>query len=254
MPEGKTSQDLLASLEAAIGVTFTKRSLLLDALTHRSYVYEHAAPDVVSNERLEFLGDAVLSIIASDLLYRRFPKASEGELTNLRASLVRASTLAALARDLSLGVYLRLGRGEEITGGRTRELLLARAMEALIGAVYLDGGIQVTRAFLEPHLRAELASVKSSRQLKDDKSLLQEAAQAQLGVTPHYHLVSHSGPSHDRTFVVEVQLGERVVGRGEGSSKRQAEQASARAALADGGWENDEFLLRAKKQLTGHAE
>lgn len=242
MPEGETSQGPMAALEAAIGVTFTRRSLLVDALTHRSYVYEHAAPNVVSNERLEFLGDAVLSIIASDLLYRRFPKASEGELTNLRASLVRASALAALARDLSLGVYLRLGRGEEITGGRSRELLLARAMEALIGAIYLDGGMRVTRAFLEPRLRAELAGPKSSRQLKDDKSLLQEVAQAQLGVTPHYRLISQSGPSHDRTFVVEVLLGERVAGRGEGSSKRQAEQAAACKALADAGWETDELL------------
>ncbi|MGO8947624.1 MAG: ribonuclease III, partial [Ktedonobacterales bacterium] len=162
--------DLLSSLEAAIGITFTNHSLLEAALTHRSYVYEHAAPHVVSNERLEFLGDAVLSIIASDLLYRRFPSASEGELTNLRASLVRASALATLARDLRLGLYLRLGRGEEVTGGRSRELLLARAMEALIGAIYLDAGMPATQSFLEPRLSAELASVRSRRHLKDDKS------------------------------------------------------------------------------------
>jgi ribonuclease III len=229
--------DPLRPLETAIGMVFSKRSLLVDALTHRSYVYEHAAPGVVSNERLEFLGDAVLSIIASDLLYRAFPKASEGELTNLRASLVRASALATMAQDLALGPYLRLGRGEEVTGGRTRELLLARAMEALIGAIYLDAGLAATRSFLEPRLASELARVRSKRQLKDDKSLLQEVAQAQLGITPTYRLVEQSGPSHERTFVIEVLLGERIAGRGEGTSKRQAEQAAARTALSDDGWE-----------------
>ena len=235
--QGEPSPDLLASLETTIGRSFTSRSLLVDALTHRSYVYEHAASDVVSNERLEFLGDAVLSTIASDLLYRRFPRASEGELTDLRASLVRASTLAALARELQLGPYLRLGRGEEATGGRSRDLLLARAMEAVIGAVYLDGGMRATRSFLEPRLVAELGRVTSRRHLKDDKSLLQEVAQAQLGITPTYRLAGQSGPSHERTFSVEVLLGDRVAGHGEGSSKRQAEQAAARMALADDGWE-----------------
>jgi ribonuclease-3 len=235
--QSEPSPDLLASLEVAIGRSFTNRSLLIDALTHRSYVYEHAAADVVSNERLEFLGDAVLSTIASDLLYRRYPQASEGELTDLRASLVRASTLAALARELQLGLCLRLGRGEEATGGRSRELLLARAMEAVIGAVYLDGGMPSSTSFLEPRLIATLARVTSRRYLKDDKSLLQEVAQAQLGITPTYRLAGQSGPSHERTFSVEVLLGDRVAGRGEGSSKRQAEQAAARMALADDGWE-----------------
>ena len=235
--QSEPSPDLLVSLESAIGRSFTNRSLLVDALTHRSYVYEHAATGVVSNERLEFLGDAVLSTIASDLLYRRFPQASEGELTDLRASLVRASTLAALARDLQVGPCLRLGRGEEATGGRSRDLLLARAMEAVIGAVYLDGGMRATRSFLAPRLVATLARVTSQRHLKDDKSLLQEVAQAQLGITPTYRLAGQTGPSHERTFSVEVLLGDRVAGRGEGSSKRQAEQAAARMALADDGWE-----------------
>jgi ribonuclease III len=236
-PEDKAPRDQVSPLETAIGVAFAKRSLLVDALTHRSYVYEHVAPNVVSNERLEFLGDAVLSIIASDLLYHAFPEASEGELTNLRASLVRASALATMAKDLPLGPYLRLGRGEEVTGGRTRELLLARAMEALIGAIYLDAGMPAMRGFLEPRLASELASVMSKRQLKDDKSLLQEVAQAQLGITPTYRLVEQSGPSHERTFIVEVLLGDRIAGRGEGTSKRQAEQAAARTALADDGWD-----------------
>jgi ribonuclease-3 len=242
-PESQDSEntdDALESLEVALGRRFTRRQLLLDALTHRSYVYENAAPDVVSNERLEFLGDAALSIVASELLYRRFPKANEGELTDLRASLVRASTLATFARELPLGPYLRLGRGEEVTGGRDRELLIARAMEALIGAIYLDGGLRATRAFLEPRLVAELARIKTKRQLKDDKSLLQEVAQAQLNITPTYRLVSQEGPSHSRVFTVEVLLGERVAGRGEGTNKRQAEQAAAHMALADEGWQIEE--------------
>ena len=232
--------DPLRPLETAIGLNFAKPQLLLDALTHRSYVYEHAGPHIASNERLEFLGDAVLSIVASDLLYRKFPSASEGELTNLRASLVRASALATFARDLDLGAYLRLGRGEEVTGGRSRELLLARAMEALIGAVYLDAGMRTTESFLEPRLIAELDRVTSRHHLKDDKSLLQELAQAQLSVTPTYRLVEQSGPSHERTFVVDVLLGDRVAGRGQGASKRHAEQAAARAALQDDGWQSDE--------------
>ena len=231
----------LGELEARIGHTFATRQHLLDALTHRSYAYEFAAPGVVSNERLEFLGDAVLGLIASDLLYARFPSAPEGDLTTLRAALVRASTLAAFARSISLGTYLRLGRGEETTGGRERDLLLARAFESLIGALYQDGGMPAARAFLEPLLRAEVTRVTAtSASIKDDKSLLQELAQGQLGVTPTYRVVGESGPSHDRTFTVEVLLGDFVAGRGEGRSKRQAEQAAARDALRDDGWRQEQ--------------
>ncbi|MFI5273281.1 MAG: ribonuclease III [Ktedonobacterales bacterium] len=235
MPAGTTPPDL-APLEASIGHRFATRQLLLDALTHRSYAYEYAAPDVVSNERLEFLGDAVLGLIASDLLYARFPQAPEGELTTLRAALVRASALATLARAVELGPYLRLGRGEETTGGRERELLLARAMEALIGAVYRDAGLETTRQMLDPLLDGELARVLAQRQMKDDKSLLQERAQAHLGVTPVYRVAAEEGPSHNRSFTVEVLLGERVIGSGLGRSKRQAEQAAAHDALRDEGW------------------
>lgn len=231
--------DSRAALEAALGYTFASRGLLVDALTHRSFAYEFAAPGVVSNERLEFLGDAVLGMVASDLLYATHPQANEGDLTNLRAALVRASTLAAFARHLALGQHLRLGRGEEATGGRERDLLLARAFEALIGAVYLDGGpngLAAAHHVLEPLLRAELERVVARRTIKDSKSLLQELAQGQLGVTPTYHLVSREGPSNEPTFVVEVQIGELVAGRGEGRSKRQAEQSAAEIALRDAGW------------------
>ncbi len=226
----------LDTLASTLGRRFRRPRLLLDALTHTSYAAEHPAPDVVSNERMEFLGDAVLAMIASDLLYARFPAAPEGELTNLRAALVRASALADLARSVNLGPHLRLGRGEETTGGRGRELLLARAMEAVIGALYLDGGMRAARQFLEPLLTHELEGVLKQREVKDAKSLLQERAQARLGITPTYRVVAEEGPSHARTFVVEALVGEHVIGRGEGRSKRQAEQSAAQNALQDEGW------------------
>jgi len=236
MSESPPAPTDLGRLERALGHYFRQPHLLVDALTHRSYAYEFAGPGVVSNERLEFLGDAVLGLIASDLLFRAYPEADEGQLTNLRAALVRASTLGALARRLDVGPHLRLGRGEEATGGRERELLLARAVEALIGAVYLDAGLDSTRAVLEPLLKGELEHVATRHTIKDNKSLLQELAQARLGITPHYRLVSEEGPSHDRTFTVEVVIGELVAGRGSGRSKRQAEQAAAKEALRDEGW------------------
>src|SRR5579884_831733 len=217
----------LTALEAATGHTFANRQFLIDALTHRSYAYEFAGPGVVSNERLEFLGDAVIALVASDLLFAQFPAADEGALTQYRAALVRASTLAHFAEELHLGTYLRLGHGEEATGGRTRQLLLASAFEAVIGALYLDGRMPVVRRFLEPVLASAIERISQGggqRQIKDDKSLLQELAQGELGVTPRYRVVAESGPSHERTFEVEVLLGEMVAARGEGHSKRQAEQ------------------------------
>jgi ribonuclease-3 len=237
---GSTNEpQALAALEAVLAHTFANRQYLLDALTHRSYAYEFAGPLVVSNERLEFLGDAVIALVASDLLFARYPAADEGTLTQYRAALVRASTLAKFADELRLGAYLRLGRGEEATGGRTRPLLLASAFEAVVGALYLDGELPDARRFLEPLLAGAIERISQNggqRQIKDDKSLLQELAQGELGVTPRYRVVAESGPSHERTFEVEVLLGEVVAARGEGHSKRQAEQNAAHAALAQPGW------------------
>jgi ribonuclease-3 len=227
-------------LEPVLGHTFAQPAWLVQALTHRSYVHEFPGRGVVSNERLEFLGDAVLALVSADLLFRLAPDASEGELTAVRAAIVRASTLAAFARELGLGPHLRLGRGEDVTGGRTRDLLLASAFEAVVGAVYLDGGLVAARAFVDPLLRDAAQRVLASRRFKDDKSLLQERAQAQLGVTPVYRVVSAEGPSHEPRFVVEVVLGGRVVAQGEGRSKREAEQAAAHEALRDPGWEHED--------------
>jgi len=235
-PFSERELQAITTLEAALGHRFAHRQLLLDALTHRSYAYEFAGPGVVSNERLEFLGDAALALICSHLLYTLYPDAPEGQLTQLRAALVRASTLAEFARRLPIGPWLRLGRGEDATGGRDRELLIASAFEATLGALYLDGGLEATRAFLEPLLRAEGKRVVAQHRMKDAKSLLQELAQGRLGVTPRYRLVGEEGPAHARTFVVEALVGELVAGQGQGRSKQHAEQAAAQAALADPGW------------------
>jgi ribonuclease-3 len=226
----------LEALQRVLGHTFKSPQLLLDALTHRSYAFEHPSPSVVPNERLEFLGDAVLQFISSDLLYMRFPTATEGRLSELRSALVRASTLASFARSVPLSPYLRLGKGEEVTGGRDRDLLLASAFEAVLGAAYMDGGMRAARRAVVPHLRDALARLAAGQRTRDDKSRLQELAQARMGVTPTYRVVEESGPSHARSFVVEVVLGEIAAARGTGSSKRQAEQAAAHAALADEGW------------------
>ena len=223
-------------LQQALGYTFATRQLLQDALTHRSYLNEFGGPGIVSNERLEFLGDAVLALVSADLLYREYPEAPEGELSQLRVALVRASALAEFARQLDLGAYLRFGRSEQTRVGRTRESLLASAFEALLGALYLDGGMPVVWTFLEPRLRAEMARAIAQRRIKDAKSLLQELAQSHLSVTPTYQTVSAEGPAHERTFVVEVVLGSLVAARGSGRSKQQAEQAAAQAALQDQGW------------------
>jgi ribonuclease III len=238
--QAENAEDGLSALERRLGHVFANRQLLVDALTHRSYAYEFAAPDVVNNERLEFLGDAVLALISADLLYARYAQADEGMLTQYRAALVQAATLARFAETLGLGPHLRLGRGEDAMGGRARTALLAAAFEAALGALYLDGGMETARAFLEPYLIGELSSIEAAGmgpRIKDAKSRLQELAQGALALTPRYQLLEESGPSHDRTFVVQVLVGDVVVGQGTGKNKRQAEQAAAQAALADPGWQ-----------------
>lgn len=228
--------EALSELAGKMGHVFRDPALLSRALNHRSYLNEAGDPLLVSNERLEFLGDAVLGLLSADLLFRDLPEASEGDLSQVRAALVRASTLAELGRALGLGAYVRLGRSEEATGGRERVGLLAAAFEAVVGALYLDGDLPVVARFVEPLLRTQLARVSAGARIKDDKSLLQELAQGRLGVTPRYHLVSAEGPAHERTFVVQVLLGALTAAQGTGHSKRAAEQAAAQAALRDQGW------------------
>jgi ribonuclease-3 len=216
--------------ERRAGLRFDNRALLERALTHHSYVNEHpeAGED---NERLEFLGDAVLDFLSGSWLYKRYPQAAEGELTRLRSALVRTETLAQFARGLELGQYLRLGRGEEDSGGRSRPLLLCGAFEALTGALYLDRGEAAARHFAEPMFETLIATLDHEELPPDAKSRLQEWAQSELGQTPHYRTANESGPQHSREFTVEVLIGGDLYGSGSGRSKNAAAQEAAAAAL-----------------------
>ncbi len=212
--------------------TFNDPALLERALTHSSYANEHPEEQAADNERLEFLGDAILDFIAGAWLFERFPEYDEGRLTSIRAALVRVSTLAEFARRVGLPERLRLGKGEVDTGGRERANILGDAFEALLGALYLDQGIEAVRDFVVPLLEQATPEIVQAKLDRDAKSHLQEWSQGVLGVTPRYKLVATEGPDHARVFTVEVRLGDRVAGVGRGSSKQMAEQLAAREALA----------------------
>lgn len=224
------TEDPLGRLQERIGYYFEDLSLLRDSLTHRSFVNEHPEQAPNDNERMEFLGDAILGLAASALLWRQYPVATEGELSRRRADLVCEASLAMIAKNHELGELLRLGRGEEKSGGRDKPRLLASALEALIAAVYLDAGeqeaISVARALLAPHI----ASIQPGE--SDYKSRLQEQLQSEGESPPTYVLLGTEGPDHDRVFHVEVRLGEEPLGRGSGRSKLAAEQLAAREALS----------------------
>jgi ribonuclease-3 len=214
-----------------VGLDRINPSLLQRALTHRSYVNEH--PDAIEdNERLEFLGDATLDFIAATWLYNRYPEMDEGDLTRLRSSLVRTEQLADFARDLDLGQGLRLGRGEEASGGRERAALLCDAFEAVIGAMYLDVGFDEVFRFLEPRLVKAANAALEDESLLDPRSQLQIWAQAEMGVTPQYETVDSFGPDHQREFLVEVIVGQELKGQGRGRSKQEAAQEAAKKLLS----------------------
>jgi len=221
-------------LEQVLGMHFQHPELLSLALTHRSYIYETPGAGQSSNERLEFLGDSILAFISADFLYRTFPDLTEGELTDVRAVLVRTETLANFAREIELGNYLRMGKGDQTASSGQR--VLASAFEALLGAIYLDQGLTTVQQFLFPRLEPLARNSVTKRLFKDNKSLFQELAQAHESITPSYRLVSQEGPSHNRVFTVEVLLGHQVVGTGHGRNKQTAEQEAAHAALLNRGW------------------
>jgi ribonuclease-3 len=224
--------DDLERVEALLGYAFRDRSLLVTALTHRSHAHERLDAGPAHYERLEFLGDALLGYVVSDWLYRHDVTASEGVLSRRRQAVVRASTLAGAGRALGLGEAIRLGRGEELTGGRDKPSLLADTLEAVIGAIYLDGGIRAVRSFVRRTLRAALEAAGGETLTADDyKTRLQERVQGRLQRTPRYRMVSATGPPHALTFVAEVLVDQRVLGRGEGATRKQAEQDAARDAL-----------------------
>jgi ribonuclease III len=221
----------LSQLQDSLGIVFIDTLYLEQALVHSSYINENPGIAPVSNERLEFLGDAVLGLVIAQKLYQDFPQSSEGELTRFRAALVRRETLAQIAVEISLGSYLLLGRGEESGGGREKTANLAGAFEALIASIYLDQGLETTRTLILKLFGPEIH--KQARQVAgtDYKSQLQEIIQAQRQQTPVYHMVQASGPDHDRLFTIEVRIGNTVLGRGTGKSKKTAEMEAARTAL-----------------------
>jgi ribonuclease-3 len=223
-----------AHLAAALGLSFAQPQLLESALTHRSFLNEHPErhSELVSNERLEFLGDAVLNMLAAQLVFARFPGEGEGALTELRAELVRTTTLAAYARSLDLGSYLRLSRGEQRAQAAQRDSLLADAFEALVGAVFLDQGLDAALLLLMPMFEQQLHAVATRSQQPNYRSVLQERIQSQRSVTPRYVVVSSAGPEHQRQFTVDVLIGAERLGTGQGASKQAASQAAARDALA----------------------
>ena len=221
----------LAALQQALGVSFNDASLLEQALVHGSYINENPGFALTSNERLEFLGDAVLGLIVAEKLHQDFPHLAEGQMTKLRAALVRRDTLARMARTIGLGDHLYLGKGEEAGGGRDKPVNLAGAMEAVIAAIFLDRGSTTAREFILRLFDTELQKVVSQGTGVDYKSQLQELIQAREQQTPTYHVIEATGPDHGKIFTVEVRLGETVLGRGSGKSKKAAESEAARSAL-----------------------
>lgn len=218
-------------LQALLGITFNEPSLLEQAVVHSSYINENPAFTLGHNERLEFLGDAILGYIAAEKLYQEFPDLTEGEMTKLRAALVRRDTLARMARGIRLGDFLLMGKGEEASGGRNKTPNLAGALEAVIAAVYLDRGVDIARELVLRLLDKEISKAISHGMSIDYKSRLQEIIQSRYQLAPVYRLVAEAGPDHDKTFTVEVMVGDSILGKGTGKSKKLAEKEAARLAL-----------------------
>jgi len=218
----------IQELEQVIGYEFKQPERLRQALTHSSYANEKHMKKHSDNERLEFLGDAVLELVSSEFLFQNYPKMPEGEMTKFRASIVCEPTLALCTKDIDLGKYLYLGKGEDLTGGRKRKSILSDAMEAVIGAIYLDGGFEAARAFVH---RFILVDIEHKKLFHDSKTILQEVVQGDHKEELHYVLVGEEGPDHDKRFMVEAMIGDRVIGHGVGHTKKAAEQEAAYEAL-----------------------
>lgn len=224
-----TKQTSIAALAKSIPVG--NNDLLKQALTHRSWLNEHPQGQATSNERLEFLGDAVLELVVTQFLFEKFPEKPEGELTSLRASLVRTETLARIANSLYVGLALKLSHGEELGGGRQNEGLLANTFEAIIGAIYLSRGVTTVKRFVARHLFPELEKILSHRLYRDAKSGLQELVQAKGLPAPIYRVLKEEGPDHNKTFTIAVFVGDKRVCLGTGKSKQEAQQEAAATAL-----------------------
>ncbi|MBI5412526.1 ribonuclease III [Candidatus Peregrinibacteria bacterium] len=218
-------------LEEKIGIAFGNPHLLRAAFVHRSYLNEHRSSTLENNERLEFLGDAVLELAVTEYLYSHYPTQSEGDLTNWRAALVRGERLARVAHELRLGEYLFLSHGEEMSGGRNKDYLLANALEALIGVIYLEKGYIIAQNFITAFVLVHLETILKTGEHIDPKTRFQELVQEKMSVTPIYQLLQEAGPDHDKKFTMGAYIEDRLVGRGIGNSKQNAEQKAAENAL-----------------------
>ena len=225
----------LSKLEKILGVDFHNKDLLRISLTHRSYINENPEAGE-NNERMEFLGDAVLELVITEYLYGKFSEKPEGELTNLRASLVNANILGSVTADLGVNDFLFLSRGEARDVGRARQIILANAFEAIVGAIYLDSGYGSAQKFILNVLENKIPEILEKKLYKDAKSLFQEEAQERVGVTPSYEVIKEWGPDHDKHFIVGVYLEKELVAEGEGASKQEAQQQAAHAGLKAKNW------------------
>ena len=228
-------EDKISQLEKKIGIVFKSKDLLLQALTHRSYLNENTKWHLDHNERLEFLGDAVLELVVTEYLYNNYPN-SEGELTNWRAALVNAVMLSKISNEFDLNDFVLLSRGEARDTGRARQYILANAIEALIGAIYLDQGYGPSKDFISRFVLKELSTIIEKRLYRDHKSLFQEYAQEHVGITPTYEVMEEWGPDHARNFEIGVFLEKEMIGSGKGPSKQEAQQEAAKDALQKKGW------------------
>jgi len=229
-------EEKLVELQKKIGIEFKNTDILLQALTHRSYLNENTSWPLEHNERLEFLGDAVLELVVTDHLYKNYPQ-PEGELTNWRAAIVNAVILSKICGKFDLNDYILLSRGEAKDTGRARQFILANAIEALIGAIYLDQGYAMAEKFVDKFIIVELPTIIEQKAYRDSKSRLQEEAQDKVGITPTYEVLKEWGPDHARNFEVGVFLGSELVGQGSGLSKQEAQQMAAEDALKKKGWQ-----------------
>ena len=220
----------ITSLEKAIGYRFKRPALALEALRHRSYVNEQSSPALADNERLEFLGDAVLNLVVSELLMERYPEMTEGDLSRARATLVNENQLADLAKHIGIGPMVQLGKGEIMSGGREKNSILSDTLEAVVAAVFLDGGLDSTYRVLRRRFGNLMACIDGPAPSLDSKSRLQELIQTRIHAVPRYRVVEEHGPDHDKTFCVELEV-DGLVARGTGKSKKTAEQDAAREAL-----------------------
>lgn len=225
-----------AVFEKKTGVNFKNKDLLTQAFVHRSYLNENPSFHLEHNERLEFLGDAVIELIVTEYLYKKYPQKPEGELTNWRAALVNAKMLSKVAEENGFNDFLLLSRGEAKELGKARAYILANTFEAFVGALYLDSGYEKASKFINEYLLTELPEIIKEKLYKDSKSQFQEEAQERVQITPAYKVLKETGPDHQKVFVVGVYLGEEKVAEGEGSSKQEAEESAARNALETKKW------------------